>query len=117
MKNPKNRIIIYKENSDEFINELFEDIELMSFKTLYNEKLIPEYRQKSSDLDKSKIVEEYKMCLKVMDLLIKPNENMSILAPYYKMNEEKAVINLVGRVVSEKMLFYKTMKELAETNN
>ena len=36
---PHKKIIIYKENSNDFIEECFEEVEFMTFKTLYESKL------------------------------------------------------------------------------
>ena len=55
-------------------------------------------------------------CLKVSDILIREDENMSKLAPYFRMNQKFNVVNVVGRVVSEKMHFYKLMKEISSEN-
>lgn len=49
----------------------------MSFRNLYLNKLAPE----SQKYDKDTV-----RCLKVMDLLIRSHENLSKLAPYYKVN-------------------------------
>ena len=37
----KNRLIVFKENSDEFVDFAYEDIEFMCFKNLYLQKLAP----------------------------------------------------------------------------
>jgi hypothetical protein len=111
VRNPNNRLIIYKENSTEYINEAFEDIEFMSFKNLYRSKLAP--ASKKNDISNS-------MCLKCMDIIVKEDESLNKLAPVFEENEGKNIFNLVGRVVSEKMFFYKTMSDLAadeEHNN
>ena len=55
-------------------------------------------------------------CLKVSDILIREEENLSKLAPYFRMNQKFNVVNVVGRVVSEKMHFYKMMYEISPEN-
>jgi hypothetical protein len=103
VRNPNNRLIIYKENSSVYINEAFEDIEFMNFKHLYRSKLTP--ASKKYDISSS-------VYLKVMDITIREEESLSKLASIYEDNEGKHIFNLVGRVVSEKMIFYKTMSDL-----
>ena len=41
VEHPENKIIIYKENSDDYIVEVFEEIWFMPFKNIYEKKLAP----------------------------------------------------------------------------
>lgn len=52
--------------------------------------------------------------LKIGDFVIKDNENLEILGKFFENKQESEKINLVGKIVSEKMLFYRTMSEIAE---
>lgn len=66
---PNNKIIIFKENSEEYITEIFESIEFMTFKNIYNKKLTIKESEGT----------RHKVSLKVMDLLIREDENLSKL--------------------------------------
>lgn len=48
-----------------------------------------------------------------MDLIIKPKDKISIAERYFKNTTNKA-INVVGKVVNEKMVFYHVIPALAE---
>ena len=60
------------------------------------------------------ITTQCKKCLKFGDLIIKDNQNLRELGKFFENKKENEKINLVGTVVSEKMLFYKSMSDIAE---
>lgn len=76
----------------------------MYFRNLYRELLVPEKKRNDTSS---------KMCLKVMDMLIRQDEPLSCLAPFFRHKEQNKFVRLVGKVISEKMHFYKTMRQLA----
>ena len=57
-----NKLIIYKENSDQFMTFVFEEIEFMTFRNLYYNKIAQKDTKKDKDNARG---------LKVMDLLIR----------------------------------------------
>ena len=63
----------------------------MFFRNLYRTMLVPE--QKKRDTKNA-------MCLKVMDILIREDEPLSRLAPYFRHKEQNQFVKLVGKVVS-----------------
>jgi len=52
-----------------------------------------------------------------MDLIIKPDETIDKAEKYFKHNIENQPINIVGKVVNEKMIFYKTIPPIYEKHS
>lgn len=73
----------------------------MTFGTLYKQKLAPSKKSKGDFV-----------CLKVMDIIITEQESLSKISEILKKKQSNEVLDLVGRVVTEKMYFYKAINEL-----
>lgn len=75
----------------------------MTFEDLYKTRLaLPESRTKDAIFS-----------LKIEDIIIKPKDKMSIVEGYFK-NHQNEPLNIVGKVVTEKMIFYHHIPKLIQ---
>lgn len=44
-----------------------------------------------------------------MDDIVKPYEKLSTIEKYFKNNDPNRNVNIIGKVVTEKMIFYKVI--------
>lgn len=92
-------IIVYKENEAEPIRVSYDEISHLTFQDFYKSRL-----EKADSKNKRDAI----YCLKVVDIVIKPNQRMNIIENMLIGKE----IKLVAHVVNEKMLFYCTIPKL-----
>ena len=74
----------------------------MTFQDFYKSRL-----EKADSKNKRDAV----YCLKVMDIIIKPNQKMNVIENLLKGKD----IKLVTHVVNEKMIFYETIPKLTNS--
>jgi len=97
-------LIIYKEGETDPHKFQYSDIADMTFAQLYKSSL---------ELEGSKAKRDVVFGLKIMDRIIKPEDKISVADAYFS-NAGKQPLNVVGKVITEKMVFYHMMPPIAE---
>ena len=97
-------LIIFKEGETDPHKFQYSEIAEMTFAELYKSSL---------ELDESKAKRDVVFGLKIMDRIIKPEDKISVADAYFS-NAGKQPLNVVGKVITEKMVFYHMMPPIAE---
>lgn len=92
-------IIIYKENEAEPIRVSYDEISHLTFQDFYKSRL-----EKADSKNKRDAI----YCLKVLDIIVRPNQRVNAIEKLLIGKE----IKLVAHVVNEKMIFYGTIPKL-----
>jgi hypothetical protein len=96
---------IFKEGESDPQKFSYAEIAEYTFRELYKSKL---------ELEESKFKAEAQYGLLIMDMVIKPDEKISKADKYFK-NYGNAPLNVIGKVVNEKMVFYYQIPRLLTT--
>ena len=97
-------LIIFKEGETDPHKFQYSEIADMTFAELYKSSL---------ELEESKAKRDVVFGLKIMDRIIKPEDKISVVDAYFS-NAGKQPLNVVGKVITEKMVFYHMMPPIAE---
>lgn len=62
-------------------------------------------------------MKENKICLRIMDLIIQPNETLWKAWKYFKQGKANDFIKIVGHIVNERKVFNALITELSEKND
>lgn len=98
-------MVIYKENETEPIRVKYDDIANMTVSDLYRKCL----QLKESERKKDAVY-----CLKIMDRILRPTERINSAEIYFQNNDANKPLNVVAKVVNEKMIFYKAIPAIAK---